>query len=250
MCDNITYFTNVISNEYLRDICKMDDNSRDWHPYLEKAYQLLVLAGRPMTAVELASSGVNRTAMSQLVASGYVERPVRGVYHVPSVHDDQRVFWAAVALGYDSVFCFTSAASFHGLTEEGAGILDVSVPENARIPARSSFESRVRFHPWPQAARLDDVESYEIQGVAVRVTSPARTVVDMFRHSTLNRERGIKPVVMDTAFVDCLSRYSSEGDQNSKSLELRRIAEVHGCWEGISAVSTVINATKDRIMSF
>lgn len=227
-----------------------DEDVRGWHPYLEKAYQYLASARRPMTAVELASSGINRTTMSQLVASGYVDRPVRGVYHVPSPDDDQRVFWAAISLGYDSVFCFTSAASFHGLTEEGAGIPDVAVPEDARIPSRSSFESRVRFHSWPAAARVDDVESYEIQGVEVRVTSPARTVVDMYRHSTLNRERGIKPVVMDTAFIDCLSRYSSEGDQNSRSRELRRIAEVHGCWEGISAISTVITATRDRLMSF
>ncbi|MDW9481871.1 hypothetical protein GOB57_24795 [Sinorhizobium meliloti] len=228
----------------------MNEDVRNWHPYLERAYQHLVSARRPMSAVELSAAGFNRTTMSQLVASGFVERPVRGVYHVPTTDDDQRVFWAAISLGYDAVFCFASAASFHGLTEEGAGIPDVAVPEVARIPVRSSFESRVRFHLWPQAARTDDVDIVEIQGVEVRITSPARTVVDMYRHSTLNRERGIKPVVMDTAFVDCLSRYVSEGDQNAKSRELRRIAELHGCWEAISAISVVMTATRDRLMNY
>ncbi|MCZ7862716.1 type IV toxin-antitoxin system AbiEi family antitoxin domain-containing protein [Agrobacterium salinitolerans] len=228
----------------------MDEDVRNLHPYLERAYQHLVVARRPMAAVELASAGFTRTTLSQLVSSGYVERPVRGVYHVPSPDDDQRVFWAAISLGYDAVFCFTSAASFYGLTEEGAGIPDIAVSEMARIPVKSSFESRVRFHSWPEAARTDDVDIVEIQGVEVRITSPARTVVDMYRHSTLNRERGIKPVIMDTAFVDCLARYVGEGDQNAKSIELRRIAELHGCWEAISAYTTFMAAAKDRLMSF
>ncbi|MBY3155259.1 hypothetical protein HFO56_23330 [Rhizobium laguerreae] len=228
----------------------MDDEQRGWHAYLERAYQFLRSAGRPLAAGELASAGINRTTMSQLVASGLVERPVRGVYHIPSPEDDQRVMWAAISLGYDAVFCFAAAASYHRLTEEGAGIPDVAIPEDGRIPSRSSFESRVRFHAWPRAAMADDVETVDIQGVPVRITSPARTVVDMYRHSTLNRERGIKPVVMDTAFVDCVSRFISEGDQNARSMELRRVAEVHGCWEAISGITSVITATRDRLMTF
>jgi predicted transcriptional regulator of viral defense system len=227
----------------------MDDEERSWHGYLEKAYQVLRTAGRPLAAEELAAAGVNRTTMSQLILSGFVERPVRGVYHVPSSDDDQRVMWASISLGYDAVFCFMSAASFHGLTEEGAGIPDVAIPELGRVPSRYSFESRVRFHRWPLAAMTDDVDTVDIQGVPVRITSPARTVVDMYRHSTLNREPGIKPVVLDTAFIDCISRFTAEGDQNAKTMELRRVADAHGCWEGISGIMSVITATKDRMMT-
>jgi predicted transcriptional regulator of viral defense system len=207
-------------------------------------------AGRPISALELSAAGINRTTMSQLVASGLVDRPVRGVYHVPSENDDQRVFWAAISVGYEAVFCFTSAAAYHGLTEEGAGIPDVALSEASRVPVRSSFESRVRFHSWPLAAMIDDVDTVTIQGVKVRITSPARTVVDMYRHSTLNHEKGIKPVIMDSVFIDCVSRFITEGDQNERSQELRRIGELHGCWEPISNIASVIHTTRNRMMSF
>lgn len=233
-----------------RGICKMGDDVRQWPAYLERAYQYLATARRPVAATELAETGFNRMTLTQLVASGHVERPVRGVYHVPTEHDDQRVFWAAISLAYDAVFCLTSAASYHGLTEEGAGIPDMAIPLHARIPMRSSFENKVRIHSWPDAARLDDIDTVDIQRVGVRITSPARTVVDMYRHSTLNHERGIRKVIMDTAFIDCISRYLGEGDQNAKTAELRRIAESHGCWERILEISSVITTTRDRMMTY
>ena len=203
-----------------------------------------------MAAAELAGMGINRTTLSQLVSQGYVERPVRGVYHVPGEGDDQRVYWAAISLAYDCVFCLMSAASFHGLTEESAGTPEVAIPVDARVPQRQSLESRVDFHRWPGAALEADVETVDIQGVAVRITSPARTVVDMFRHSTLNSERGFPRSVLDTSFLDCLTRYLSDGDQDARSAELRRIAIEHGCWERVCEIVSVIQVTRARSMAY
>ena len=215
--------------------------------YMSDAIYVLESLGRPVTVQQAAELGINRMTLSQLATLGYVERPVRGVYHMPTVDDDQRVFWAAVSLGYDAVFCLTSAASFHGLTEEGAGVPDISLPLRSRVPDKRSFEIRMRFHHWPDAARTTDVDTVEIQGVGVRITSPARTVVDMYRHSELNDDPRFKVVVGDTTFLDCLSRFLERDELNTSSAELRRTAEDHGCWEDIKRLSSAILTTRERM---
>nr|WP_250808552.1 type IV toxin-antitoxin system AbiEi family antitoxin domain-containing protein [Neorhizobium tomejilense] len=225
----------------------MNDAMDGYHKYLRDAFSLLSAARRPLAMNEIADMGINRTTLSQLVETGWVERPVRGVYHVPSEADDARVFWAALSLGYDTVFCLTSAAAYHGLTEEAAGIPDVAIPLRAREPSRASLDIKVRFHRWPDAARTADVATEVIQGVPVRITTPERTVVDMFRHSELNDETVFVPIIQDTAFVDCLSRYLETGDQNQKSQDLRRVASDHGCWEAIQRYSSVVLMTRERM---
>lgn len=226
----------------------MNDSATGLHPYLDKALSVLGAIGRPMSLVEIETMGINRMTVSQLVSEGYLERPVRGVYHVPGEQDDQRVFWACVSLGYDAVFCLRSAASFHGLTEEGAGIPDIAVSNRARVPIRSSFEIRVRPHRWPEAALSADVDTVLIQSVPVRITSPARTVVDMFRHSEINDEPGFPKVVEETSFVDCLTRYLSRFEGDAGTAALRRVAQDHGCWDQIRRIAAVIQHTTSALV--
>lgn len=220
------------------------------HQYLKKACDIIQgQDGKPFTASQASAWGINRMTLSQLATQGWLDRPVRGVYHMPSESDDQRLFWAAISVAYDAVFCLSAAADFHGLSEELMGSPDIAISPTSRKPSLDSFESRVSIHMWPDAARLNDVDTIIIQGVEVLITSPARTVVDMYRHSTMNSEKRIKPVVTEAAFIDCLSRYLETGDQNDKTRELRSVAVDHGVWTDLNQISGVIGMAKNRMMS-
>lgn len=215
--------------------------------YLDRAFDRIAAAGRPLCVSELADIGINRTTLSHLVEDGRIERPVRGVYHVPTEGDDPRVYWACVSLAYRSVFCLASAADYHGLTEEMPGIPDAAVPKAARIPGRSSFDTRVRFHRWGDRDLVEGVDRVFVQGVEVFVTSPARTVVDMYRFSTLSDCPA--PSVTDASFHDCLARYLECGDQNAATAELRGVAGAFGVWADIDRICSLIGMTKSRMTS-
>ncbi len=225
----------------------MTDDLDNLGPVSRKALEALRSFGRPMTTSEITELGVSRAILSNLITAGYIDRPVRGVYLLPSEDDDQRVFWACISLACDGVFCLTSAALYYGLTEENAGRPHVAILRDARVPDKKSLDISVDFHRWPDAALEQDIERIGIQGVQVKITSPARTIVDMFRHSLLNTDRRFQRVIAEDTFLDALSRYLESNDQDTKTRELHRVASKHGCWEQISARATVINATRDRM---
>jgi predicted transcriptional regulator of viral defense system len=225
-----------------------DDNAERGHAYLERAFSVVASLGRPSTVRELEGLGVNRVSLSQLAACGRIERLARGVYHVPTMADDPRILWAALSLSYECVFCLMSAASFHGLTEESPGSLDVGIPKRARTPI-TTIDVDVAYHPWSADEMEVAVETMEIEGAEVRITSPARTIVDLYRHSTYNRDLATRPLVSDTTFVDALSRFLDDGDQNRRGADLRQVAKAFGVWERISELMAVIQMTRDRGMS-
>lgn len=210
---------------------------------LERDLSTVRSFGRPATTSELEGVGVSRTALGRLVAEGLVERPVRGVYHVPSLHDDSRVVWAAAALGYDPVFCLMSAASWHGLTEESPGMLEMALPKGSRVPSEESFEARTRFRRFVEGGP-DDVEIVDIQGVSVRVTSPARTVVDLFRFSPLNDRIHGTPLVTEPSFHEGLSRYL---ERFGADAALRECAGTFGVWDRLKDLCGFLQMTESRM---
>jgi predicted transcriptional regulator of viral defense system len=212
--------------------------------YQRRALGVLVASGRPLSLKDLERFGVNRMTANQLLSSGLVERPVRGVYHAPSAYDDQRVFWAALSLGFDVVFSLMSAASFHGLTEESVGRPTVALPIKARIPSSESTEIPVDYIRWNERDRERFVDEHEIQGVSVRVTSPARTIVDLFRFSELNTKNTSGALVSDSSFFEALGRFMSKGDVNRSSSHLRDVAMEFGCWKDISAFTASFSVAK------
>jgi predicted transcriptional regulator of viral defense system len=78
------------------------------------------------------------------------------------------------------VVCLVSALAFHDLT-------DRLPPKVWMAIAPKDWRSRVtqppiRFARFPSAALEDGVESHRIEGVTARITSPTRTIVDLFRY--------------------------------------------------------------------
>jgi predicted transcriptional regulator of viral defense system len=77
------------------------------------------------------------------------------------------------------VVCLLSALAFHGLTDELPFEVWMAVPKGAWRPKRGSPPLRI-VH-MSGAAMTEGVETHTIEGVEVRIYSPAKTVADLFK---------------------------------------------------------------------
>ena len=136
---------------------------------------------RPREAAEL---GVDSRALRRLVDDGAVERVARGLYRRTDAEPTEHYTLAAVCARVpDAIVCLLSALSVHELTTQIAWQEWIAIPHKARTPRLPGLPVRVvRFSG---AALRYGVVNTTFEGVPVRITSPARTVVDCFRFRRL-----------------------------------------------------------------
>jgi len=212
---------------------------------------ILKAAGRPMKASELALSGVTRMALLRATRDGMIERSARGVYRLPSADDDPRAAWASLSARMpQAVFCMVSAAAYHGLTQNMATSLDVALPLSVKKPSPDSFGAPAKFMHWAGDIPFNvGVETVMIDGVGVRITDPERTVVDLFRYSTLVSQRGSPSMLADPETVhDALSRYL-HGFEGGSSGKLRKMAKAFGVWERLQPHVAMLNLSENGVPS-
>lgn len=144
--------------------------------------RVLGLARRgPVTARDLAAIDVPRAHLQRLLASGDLVRVCRGVYRSADGEMTELASVAEVAKRAPSVVvCLLTALQIHGLTTEAPHEVWVMIHNRARAP----HIERPHLHVVRAsgAAATYGVEARTIEGVHVRVTSPAKTVADCFRY--------------------------------------------------------------------
>ena len=136
---------------------------------------------RQRDAVEV---GVGSRALRRLVDDGTVERVTRGLYSVADAEPTEHYTRAAVCARVPSaVVCLLTALSVHELGTQLPHEVWIAIPHKARTPRLPGLPVRVvRFSG---AALRYGVVNTTFEGVPVRITSPARTVVDCFRFRRL-----------------------------------------------------------------
>ena len=133
---------------------------------------------------DAAELGVGSRALRRLVDDGTVERVARGLYRVADAElTAQHTLAAVCARVPRAIVCLLSALSIHELTTQLPWQEWIAIPHKARTPRVSDLPIRVvRFSG--TALRYGVVDT-TFEGVPVRITSPARTVVDCFRFRRL-----------------------------------------------------------------
>ena len=114
-----------------------------------------------------------------MVRRGQLERLARGVYATPSTVASAHRSLAEVALRTpNAAVCLLSALEYHDLTTQLPFEVWIAVPTRTRKPKLDGL--RVQFFD----ARSFEIglETVNIDGVAVRVYNPARTVADCFKY--------------------------------------------------------------------
>jgi predicted transcriptional regulator of viral defense system len=129
---------------------------------------------------DLEAVGIPREYLLRLHRQGKLDRAGRGVYTLPDAATTERHTYAEVAKRVpDAVLCLLSALAFHEITTQNPASVWIALRQGARKPALVSPSLRVVRLSGPSLT--DGIEQHQVEGVAVRVYSPAKTVADCFK---------------------------------------------------------------------
>lgn len=200
------------------DVAKANDTQQE----MSQSEDILNLVRRlgVLRAKDLDERGIPRTYLTRLCRAGVLDRPSRGVYVLKDAdtteHHDLAAACRRVPHG---VVCLLSALQFHGLTTQAPFEVWLGIDRKARLPKVDHPPLRiVRFSGQALTA---GVVSHEIEGVIVRVTDPARTVVDCFAY----RNKVGLDVALE-ALRDCLRKRRATQDDIYRAAEVRRMKNV------------------------
>jgi predicted transcriptional regulator of viral defense system len=171
-------------------------------------------------ARDVEAAGVHRKHLRRLVESGELEQVGRGMYRLADALPSEYASLAEVVTQVPrGVVCLLSALAYNELTTQSPYQIWIAIAPKAWAPTISSTKLRVvrMSDPW-----LDDgVDVVEIDGARVRITDPARTVVDCFRfRNTVGLDVAIE------ALRDCLEQRLASPAQLMDLARRRRVGSV------------------------
>jgi predicted transcriptional regulator of viral defense system len=210
----------LIYNITQLDSLLSDDVNIGMLPETKKREVLNLAQKRLVRTRELESRGVSRMQLRKLVDQGVLQKAQRGLYTAPNAHVDAHVSLAEVAArAPKAVICLLSALRFHELTTENPSNVYVMLPVGVQRPRMSNPRLEV-FWASPNAYRAG-IEEHLISGVKVRITSPAKTVVDCFKYRS---KVGINVAV--EALRDAWRKKKASADELWKIARLCRMTNI------------------------
>jgi predicted transcriptional regulator of viral defense system len=107
-----------------------------------------------------------------------IERVARGLYRKAEAEvTENHSLVLAMQIVPKGVVCLLSALRYHVLTTQAPHVVWIAVPRGVWRPKMSSL----RIVQYANSTLKSGMESHLIEGVQVRVTTPARTVADCFK---------------------------------------------------------------------
>lgn len=145
----------------------------------DRAIQILAEKGMARLH-ELKTAGIPETVVARLARAGRVVRLARGLYQLADADLQTSHTLAEVAkIVPKGVVCLISALVYHELTLQLPPFVWVAIDVHTRQP-RHSYPP-MRFVRFSRQALVEGVDRHVIEGVPVKITNPARTIVDCFR---------------------------------------------------------------------
>src|SRR5262245_23925208 len=128
---------------------------------------------------DLAAHRIPREYLRRLLEQGIVQRPTRGIYVLADANptENQSLVEACLRVPH-GVVCLLSALRFHQLTTQNPFETWLAIDSKARLP-KIDYPP-IRFVRFSKAALIDGIDEQRVQKTSIRVTRPARTVVDCF----------------------------------------------------------------------
>ncbi|MHB1167986.1 MAG: type IV toxin-antitoxin system AbiEi family antitoxin domain-containing protein [Longimicrobiales bacterium] len=132
---------------------------------------------------DVAGAGFNANLLYHLLKRGEIERVGHGLYRVPgSVTSEHEALTEVAHLVPDGVICLLSALAFHGIGTQMPRAVWVALnhrehrtrPDVRNVPTEFVWFSGLAF--------TEGQEVHELDGIAVRVYSPAKTTADLFKY--------------------------------------------------------------------
>jgi predicted transcriptional regulator of viral defense system len=187
-----------------------------------KADQVLALVGRYgiLRPRDLSAHGIPREYLVRLHRRGVLNRPARGIYVLADAEpgEHQSLVEACKRVPH-GVVCLLSALRFHRLTTQAPFEVWLGINDKAWRPRVDYPPLRIVRFSGP--GLTTGIEEHVIQGVTVRVTNPARTVVDCFKY----RNKIGLDVALE-ALRDCRRQKKATMDELYRVAQSRRMANV------------------------
>lgn len=130
---------------------------------------------------DLDGYGIPRAYLSRLCDKGQLERLSRGIYSVPGTEITEHYSLVQACKRVPKgVICLLSALRFIDLTTQSPSDIWIAIDRKARLPKSDGLP--FRFVRFSGDALYSGVELHVIDGVEIKVYSPAKTVVDCFKY--------------------------------------------------------------------
>ncbi|MCU0750913.1 MAG: type IV toxin-antitoxin system AbiEi family antitoxin domain-containing protein [Akkermansiaceae bacterium] len=146
--------------------------------------KLMELAGnRPLLkASDVRAAGVSSSILSRALRDGALEQVTRGLYRRPDAPWDEHLMLSEVSARVpQAIIVLVSALNFHQIGSHQAHAVTILLKQNAVTP-RIEYPALEVIRSTKPGAFTDGVERHVLNGIEVKITTPARTVADCFKH--------------------------------------------------------------------
>ncbi len=146
----------------------------------QRAVTVFEKHGGILRTAEALRAGIHPHTLYAMRDAGTLERISRGVYRLaerpPLVNPD---FVTVAKRVPNGVICLISALAFHDLTTQIPHEVHLALPRGAEEP-RLDFPP-IRTFRFTGKSFTEGIETHRLDGVPVRIYSPAKTVADCFK---------------------------------------------------------------------
>lgn len=178
---------------FIHFLAFFEQNTRFWKMKSRREQLEAMLAhGEVRRSSELRAAGFTGAYLRYAFEHGWISRPGRGLYAAPDTENisEQHTLALVAKRCPQAVICLFSALRFHGVGVQNPSEIWVAVSARAWKPSVDFV--RLRVVRFSKDAMTAGVEKHKVDGVPVKITSPARTVVDLFRY---RNKTGVEPAV-------------------------------------------------------
>lgn len=147
---------------------------------LDAALKVFRDKGGTLRTRDLIALGIHTDALYTLREKGRILELGRGLYRLANMREAEHPDLAVVAArAPNAAVCLISALSYHGITTQIPSSVNLAVPRGSYNRVKLSIPvSLYRFDPKTFDQGL---ETHRVGGMALKIYSPARTVVDCFK---------------------------------------------------------------------
>ena len=187
-----------------------------------KSNQIIELAKKMgmLRPRDLDPHSIPREYLRRLTQKGLLEKIGRGLYSLPGTDVSEMHSLAEAAKRVPrGVVCLLSALRFHDLTTQNPFQIWMAIDVDAHAPKPDALPLRiVRFSG---AALSSFIEEHNIEGVTVRVYSPAKTVADCFKY---RNKIGLNVAI--EALQDCWQQRKATMDEIWAAAKVCRVTTI------------------------
>jgi predicted transcriptional regulator of viral defense system len=173
-----------------------------------------------LRAQDLEARGIPRGRLTGMLRRGEVQRIGRGLYRLRNAPLSELETIATVSKRVPgAIVCLLTALHVHAIGTQAPRDVWIAIDRKARKPQGTGLPVRIVRFSGPMLRYA--IETREVLGVPVRITSPARTVVDCFRYR--------KKIGLDVALEalrDAVNSRKATIDEIVRTAEVCRIQTV------------------------